>query len=100
MLIRWCRSSNQHLVLLYEHLISLVHARCSFAETVMQGFVINVNNGSFTLFLFVVNPSNDGNEIMKCHLVGQLMRSVKAYRVGVVFIEQVKSMHQWVFIAK
>ena len=66
----------------------------------MQGIEVDIHDGAFLSVLFVVYPSDDGCEIMECHLVYQPMLTMEADGLWIMLVEEVEGMNHRVLVAK
>ena len=95
-----CLCHNVHIVIFYQHLVGLVHRAGGFPVTVVQGIEVDIHDGAFLSVLLVVYPSDDGCEIMECHLVYQPMLTMEADGLWIMLVEEVEGMNHRVLVAK
>src|SRR3712207_7700063 len=76
------RRHDIYVVMLQQQLVSLVHAARGMAVGVVEGSVINVDDGPLGLVLTVVYPANHGYEVVNGYLVDEPVLDRKSTRLN------------------
>jgi hypothetical protein len=69
MVVGWRWGYDIYVVMLYQHLVSLVHRTGCLHVTVVQGIEVDVYDRALLAVLLVVNPADYRTEIVECYLV-------------------------------
>ena len=65
-----------------------------------RGILTDKNSAPFAPFLSVVNPSNDGHEIVEDSLFNESVLPVEVDGLGIMLAKEVECVHNRVFIAE
>ena len=93
MVVGWRWGYDIYVVMLYQHLVSLVHRAGCLHVTVVQGIEVYIYDRALLAVLLVVNPSDYGTEIVECHLVDESVLAMEWDGERIVLMEEVEGMH-------
>ena len=100
MVVGWGRSHDVYVVMLDEHLVSLVHRAGSLHVAIVQGIEGEIYDRALLAILLVVYPADDRAEVMECHLVDEAVLAMESDGLWVMLMEDVEGMYHGVFVAK
>ena len=90
MVVGWRWGYDIYIVMLYQHLVSLVHRTGCLHVTVVQGIEVYIYDRALLAVLLVVNPSDYRTEIVECHLVDESMLAMEVDDLWIVLMEEVE----------
>ena len=89
-----------YIVMLYQHLVCLVHAAGCLHVTVVQGIEVDIYDRALLAVLLVVYPADYRAEIVECHLVDESVLAMEVDGLRIVLVEEVEGVNHRVFIAE
>ena len=90
MVVGWRWGYDIYVVMLYQHLVSLVHRTGCLHVTVVQGIEVYIYDRALLAVLLVVNPSDYRTEIVECHLVDESVLTMEVDGLWIVLMEEVE----------
>ena len=100
MVVGWRWGYDIYVVMLYQHLVSLVHRAGCLHVTVVQGIEVDVYDRALLAVLLVVNPADNRTEIVECYLVDKSVLAMEWDGEWIVLVEEVEGMDQRISIAE
>ena len=100
MVVGWRWGYDIYVVMLYQHLVSLVHRTGCLHVTVVQSIEVDVYDRALLAVLLVVYPSDYRTEIVECYLVDKAVLAMEWDGERIVLMEEVEGMDQRISISE
>ena len=100
MVVGWRWGYDIYVVMLYQHLVSLVHRTGCLHVTVVQGIEVDVYDRALLSVLLVVYPADYRTEIVECNLVDKSVLAMEWDGLRIVLMEEVEGVDHRICITE